>query len=473
MSTRRTTGRWRGVVAVALFAGAIGVFAKRPDVLLCAVVGVAFAVYPQVTSGPTVDVEVDRAVSDRAPTHDEPTEVTVTVRNAGESTLPDVRIVDGVPPMLPVSGGSARHATALRPGETTRFSYELTARHGTHSFGETTVIARDVSGMRERETTVSADAEIDCHAAVPVVPLRAQTGRRPGRIATDSGGSGIEFDRTRTYRAGDPLNRIDWRRYARTGTLTTVEFREERAASVVVCVDARPPAYRAREGEPHAVSHGVAAAREICAALSETHDRAGLAAFGRDFLWEAPGMGAEHDARLRRVLATHPTLSPRPPDGSGSRSGSRGRSRSPSSPLFGPLVPETLDPLAGTLESLSLPRESPTARPGIADGGESKATEQTAELRRRLDGETQVLLLSPLLDDDVVEAALTLEAGGNAVTVVSPDVTTAETVGGRLARTRRANRSHSLQRAGVPVVDWDTAESLGAALLRAAERRSR
>ena len=439
MSTRRSTDRWRGVVAVALFAGAVGVFGKRPDVLLCAVVGVVFAVYPRITSEPSVNVAVDRTVSDRSPTHEEPTEVTVTVRNVGESVLPDIRIVDGVPPMLPVTGGSARHATALRPGKSTTFSYELTARHGTHSFGETTIIARDVSGSREVETTVSADAEIECHAAVPAVPLRAQSGQRPGRIVADTGGNGIEFDRTRTYRAGDPLNRIDWRRYARTGELTTVEFREERVASVVVCVDARPSAYRARNGDPHAVSHGVAAARELCAALLEANDRAGLAAFGRDFLWEAPETGSDHAARLRRVLATHPTLSLQPPEASGA--------------------------FADLGEWFTSPR-------GIADGGESQVAEQTATLRKRLGGETQVILLSPLLDEPIVESALSLEADGNAVTVVSPDVTTEETVGGRLARTERSNRIHSLQGAGVPVIDWDTGESLGTVLLRAAERGS-
>jgi uncharacterized protein (DUF58 family) len=448
----RTTDRWRGVVAVSLFAGAVGVFGKRPYVLLCAVIGVVYAVYPRVTPAPTVDLEIERAVSEPSPGHGDPAEVTVTVRNVGESTLPDLRIVDGVPPMLPVTGGSARHAAVLRPGASTTFSYEVTARHGTHRFEAATVIARDVSGMHEVETTVSTDTEIECHAAVPEVPLRSQTQHRTGRIVTDQGGSGIEFQQTREYRTGDPMNRVDWNRYARTGELTTVEFREERSASVLLCLDARAAAYRASgDDRAHAVSHAVAAAQEMLSALIETRDRVGVAAVGRELLWLAPGVGADHGNRARQLLATHPTLSMRPPDDADAAPGPRPVADGGESRLDEAAVPaDDLDENA----SASLLRS------------------QTTELRKRLDADTQVILLSPLPDDGIVEAALSLEAGGNPVTVVSPDVTTADTVGGRLARVERDNRVHSLHQSGVPVIDWDPNRPLGTVLLRAAERWS-
>lgn len=429
MPTIRTTNRWRGVVAVALFAAAVGVFGKRPDVLLCAVVGVVFTVYSQVTPAPVGSFEIERTVSDHSPRHDEQTEVTVAVRNVGDTTIPDLRLVDGVPPMLPVTGGSPRHATFLRPGESTSFSYEVTARHGTHRFEETTVIARDISGMQEVETTVSADTEIECHAPVPEVPLRARTNRRSGRLPTKEGGSGIEFHQTREYRRGDPASRIDWNRYARSGELTTVEFREERTATVVLCLDARPSAYRGRDEEPHAVSYGVAAAQEILTALLDDRHRVGLAAFGRELLWLGPGAGREHGTRFRHLLATHPTLSTQPPG-------------------------------EATLQRRLA---------AVTDGGESELQQQASELRKRLDAETQTILFTPLADDAILAAARSLESGGTAVTVVSPDVTTSDTVGGRLARVERANRVHELQGSGVPVVDWETDEPLGTALLRATE----
>jgi len=56
----RTTGRWRGIVAVALFFVAVGVIADRPATLLVGVVGAAFAVYPRLSGPPAVDLELER-----------------------------------------------------------------------------------------------------------------------------------------------------------------------------------------------------------------------------------------------------------------------------------------------------------------------------------------------------------------------------------------------------------------------------
>jgi len=52
--------------------------------------------------------------------------------------------------------------------------------------------------------------------------------------------SGLEFHATRNYQSGDPVSRIDWRRFAKTNELTTVQYREEQAVRTVLVVDARP-----------------------------------------------------------------------------------------------------------------------------------------------------------------------------------------------------------------------------------------
>lgn len=421
MSQVRTTHRWRGVVAVGLVAGASGAFLRRPSLLLVGAVAVAFAAYPRITTAPAVDLELDRRVHEGSPDHGDPVEVTVTVHNAGDGTLADLRVVDGVPPMLSVTDGTPRHATALRPGESATFSYEVTAKHGTHWFDPATAIVRDVSGATEVETDVEAETAIECATPVPEVPLRRQTTRHVGRILTDDGGSGVEFHGTREYRRGDSLARVDWRRFAKTGELTTVEYREERVASVVLCVDARGPAYRARaDDEPHAVSYGLAATEQLLSALEATPNFVGVAAIGREFCWLAPGASPDHVSRARRLLATHPALSTKPPS-----------------------------------------------------DGDGHADRQVTELRKRLDAETQVVLVSPLTDGDAAEAALELEAAGHSVTVVSPDVTAPGTVGTRLAAVERDHRITSLRESGVVAVDWDPAESLGTTLIETGEGMAR
>ena len=43
--TERETDRWRGVMALAFAAGAVGIVLSRPAALLVATVGVAYAAY--------------------------------------------------------------------------------------------------------------------------------------------------------------------------------------------------------------------------------------------------------------------------------------------------------------------------------------------------------------------------------------------------------------------------------------------
>ncbi|WP_276272941.1 DUF58 domain-containing protein [Haloarcula litorea] len=419
MTTVRTTGRWRGIAVVALFAVAVGVLADRPAVLLAGVVGAGFAAYPHLTGPPTVDLALERAVSDSRPGRGEAVTVTTRLTNTGSSTLTDVRVLDGVPAVLSVTDGSPRHAAVLRPGGTTEFTYAVDAGGGRHQFDTATVVVRSLSGAHEVETTVAAETELAVAADGTDAPLRRQTDRHTGRLPTDRGGSGVEFHAVREYRSGDPLSRVDAKRWARTGERTTVEFREERRASVLLLVDGREPAHRSRAaGEPSAVAHCLAAVEQFVAALSDTRDAVGLAAVGPALCWEAPGTGPDHRRRLRTQLASHPSLSARPP------------------------APDAGGELATQLETL----------------------------RERLDGGTQLLVCSPLLDDDVAAAIRELAAAGHRTTVVSPDVTGDGTLGRRTAGLARSLRLTDLREAGVRVVDWDPEEPLGAVLLADAER---
>ena len=418
MRTVRRTNRWRGVSAVALLAGALGVLFSRPLVLLAGVVGVAFAAYARTARTPEVALDVTRTVSDAEPLPGDDVDVQLAVENAGEATLADLRLVDGVPDALPVTGGSARHGTALRPGKTATLSYTVTAERGEHEFDPVIAVVRDFSGAVEVETTVECETTLTCVPKLGTtvdVPLRNQTTQYTGRVTTDEGGSGVEFHATREYRPGDPLSRVDWNRLARTGELTTVEFREERAASVVVVVDTREKAYLARdEEERNAVQYGVDAAGKIVTKLLDAGDRVGLASLGPEICWLAPGAGHQQQARARDLLATHPAFSPVPSEG-----------------MFYP-------------------------------------TTRLKWLRKRLPASSQVLFVTPLCDDFAPEVARRLDAEGHLVTVVSPDPTATGTTGQRFARTQRKHRVSRLRESSIRVVDWDTDETLGVALARVA-----
>jgi uncharacterized repeat protein (TIGR01451 family) len=418
------TDRWTGASAVTLlFAGAAVLFDRQAGLLLAGAVGLVFAAYARGGGTPTPSLSVERGLSDETPELGDEVRVTVTVRNEGEGTLTDLRLVDGVPSALAVSEGSPRHATALRPGKRATFSYAVPAIRGEHEWGPVRALVRNASGSREvvaaarpeEPTTVRCAPELEATAGLP---LRGLTTQYTGRIATDVGGPGIEFHSTRGYRHGDPLKRVDWNRLARTGELATLEFREERAATVVLLVDAREEAYVAPEaGVANAVERSVDAASQSFSALLGGGDRVGLAAFGPEGLWLAPGTGSDHRARAGDLLATHPALSATP-------SGDR---------FF------------------------PTLR--------------LRHLRRRLPTDAQLIVFSPLADDYMASVVRRLDAYGHLVTVVSPDPTIDDTPGHRLARTERRNRISRLWGAGVRVVDWGD-EPLATAIATAAGRWS-
>ncbi|WP_424018724.1 DUF58 domain-containing protein [Halorientalis pallida] len=425
MTRTRRTHHWRGAVAVALLGAALGVLFKRPLIVLAASVGVGFAVYPHLSTPPAVSLSVDRRLSERDPAPGETVTVTVTVTNEGESWVPDLRLIDGVPAMLTVVDGTARHTATLRPGEATTFSYTVAAEHGAHRFRPLTAIARDASGEHEVETEVEAVDEIECLRAPSEPPVDDATAPYPGRVLTDDSGAGVEFDHTREYHPGDARSRIDWRQLAKTGSLATLEFRQERSVSVTVCVDARAAAYRGQSGEPHAVSHAVAAARELLESIWDLGERGGLTTLGGPDCWLPPGRGTDHAARARRLLLTHPSLSPRPPDA------------------------------------------------GRARGDEDTDPNPFDRLRARLGGNAQLFLLTPLADDEIVEFALEQAARSQSVTVVSPDVTGADSPGERLATVERRNRIDRLHRGGVRVVDWDPANRLRKSVATARRRWQR
>lgn len=319
--------------------------------------------------------------------------------------------------MLSVVDGTPRHTAVLRPGWTTTWTYTVEAVHGVHRFEPATAIVRSMGGGVEVETTVAGKTVVECTTPVVDIPLHNTTRQHDvGPLVTDVGGAGIEFHQVRQYRRGDAMNRIDWKRFARTGDLTTVEFREERPASLVILLDAREAAYRAAaDGDTHGVAAVLAAAEQLLPALMDERIYVGVAAIGRELVWLPPRTGTEHYIELRDTLASHPTLSMYPP------------------------TPDASDDTAAEL--------------------------QLVELRKRLGTTDQVVLLSPLADEFATNVAATLHASGTPVTVVTPNVTGDGSVGAKVGRVERRHRVATLREAGIPVADWSPDERLGTVLL--------
>ncbi|WP_435346383.1 DUF58 domain-containing protein [Haloarchaeobius sp. HRN-SO-5] len=407
MSEFHETNRWRGVLAFSLLAVVVALGAKRPSLLVLAAIGVVFSVYPSLSPTWRPELVVSRSLSDPSPKNGERVTVETTVQNVGDRPILDLRFVDGVPPALSVVGDSPRRGAVLRPGGEFTYTYEIEAKRGKHHFQPATAVVRDVSGGHELETTVVGETEIDCTADLDSSPLRPQTLDYVGRVLSDQVGRGIEFDRTREYKHGDEKSRIDWKRFARTNELTTIEFRTERSVNVIVLVDARSSAYHSTADDVHAVGLCVSAAEQLLVQLLGDRNQAGVAAFGRELCWVAPNNGRDHLVRTQQTLATHPAFHPVPP------------------------------------------------------ANDEDADHQFVTLRERLPDAAQIILLSPLCDDWIVTAARRLDAYGYPVSIVSPDVVESDTLGRRLASIERSNRITSLRAGDIPIVEWDPDVPLG------------
>ena len=417
------TGRWRSVGVVAFTCIGLGVLFSAPAVLLAAGVGLAVLAYARWTPPEHVEVAVERSVGTWRPSAGEVVPIEVRVTNEGDRPIPDLRIVDGVPEALEVVEGSPRRGTALRPGESARLEYAVEARRGRHAFQPTLVITRSPSGAVESGRLVEEPGTITCRPVFGAIDggfaLSRRGARYAGQVPTARGGEGIEFHATRPYRPGDPARRVDWNRWARTGELSVVEFREERSTTVVLVVDAREEAYVAPgSNEAHAVDRAATAAGRLATTLLGSSNRVGLAAMAPAERWVEPRGGRDHRDRVHEALSTDPAFASTPPTG-------------------------RFDP-----------------------------RRWARRFDRRLSAGAEVVLLSPLVDPYPAGVIERLAASGHPAAAVSPDPTAVTTPVARLARLDRRLRLADLRDRGIRVVDWPWGDPLDLGLERTSRRVS-
>lgn len=391
--------RRRVAGAAALLAGGFGVLGGRPALLLAGAVGFVLAVGNRLLPEPEPTVDVSRRLSSADPAPGETVTVDLNVENTGDATLFDLRVVDAVPAGLTVVDGTARLATPLRPGRTATLTYDVRTVPGRHRFGRPLVTVRGAVGGEAAAQLVETDgAAVTCGfgRGRSTPGATAPTSVLPGRATSGAGGAGTEFHSVREYRHGDPLGAVDWRRLARTGELTTVQYHEERRTAVVLVLDAREAAYVAPPGsDVPAVQRCVRAAHELATGLSEAATPVGLLALSPEDCWLPPRRGGDRAARLRATLLRDPAFAWVAPNG------------------------ET------DLRSLD-----------------------------RVPGTAHAVFLSPMTDPGSLAAGRRLATTAAGATVLSPRTDSPTRSHEGYAHASRWRRLRRLRRAGARVVDW-------------------
>jgi uncharacterized protein (DUF58 family) len=348
--------------------------------------------------------------------------------------LSDVRVIDAVPESLSVVEGSPRAAVSLRPGGEETLTYSVVARHGAHEFADPYVRLRTFNGTHRRTVRVAADGEgrLDCFAHQLTVPTGVANHLRVGEVTNSTPGNGLDFHSLRQYRHGDQLSRINWRHYAKRGELTTVRFREPRAATVLVVVDVRDVTnLTPYPGHPDGIELATYAASQTFQALLEAGHRVGGTCLGLD------------GDRVETPLETDATGAPWIPPGAGSERNAR------ITALLDAIREQKLTDGDGAT-AVSPPRQDLPRATAVADGGHGVAN----RLRKRITDDTQVIVVSPLVDGVPLSLARRLRTSGHEVTLISPDLTDGSGTGATVAALERRARLTAVRNAGASVVDW-------------------
>ncbi len=358
-----------------------------------------------------------------------PVAVHVTITNQGGG-IDELALEDILLPALAVQDGSNHHLISLGKGESFSFEYGVSGPRGGFPFDTLHVEAGDHLGLlrliREIKTPgqLSVLPNISRIRQVPIRPRRTRVyaGAIPARV----GGPGVEFFGVRNYEPGDSSRRINWRVSARHAEqLYSNEYQQERVADVGIVLDGRERSNLFAGGQS-LFEHSVLAAGALADAFLMQGNRVGLLIYSQYLQWTLPGYG-----KMQRERIVH-----------------------------------------------ALSQAAPGASQ-IFDGLQYVPT-------RVFPSESQIVLVSPLVEDDY-STLIQLRARGYQVLVVIPDPVSFEEgwlarrqgkfsrsdveLAARVVRMERNLLLERIQRAGVHVVEWDTAQPFEQAMRRAARWR--
>jgi uncharacterized protein (DUF58 family) len=357
-----------------------------------------------------VKLEATRHLSnERVSPHSE-VHVTVTVTNLG-SHLDEVLIDDILPADLDIRFAHNRHLIQLPKDSSYTFTYSVSGPRGGYGFEKVRAKVSDSLAVISREVQMEAMGQL--FVFPPVMRLRhvairpRRTKVYAGSIPARAGGSGTEFYGVREYQLGDSPRRINWRASAHgVDVLYSNEFQQERVADVGVVLDGRIQTNEFAHG--HSLfEYSVQAAAGLTDALLSQGNRVGLLVYATFLRWTYPGYGKVQRERILHSLAH--------------------------------------------------------AKPGGSD-----IFSDLEHLPTRLfPSESQIILVSPLLDADLIPL-VQLRAQGYQVLVISPDPVKFELsyldktrnveLASRVIQLERRLLLQKVQRAGIQVLDWNVSE---------------
>jgi len=232
-------------------------------------------------------------------------EVELSLHGSG-ALAPLLCVADDPPPGFPLIAGGPQFLGRLPRRERTCILYTVSARRGLHRFGDVRVSIWSPWSLAMREERVALETELKVHPHIekldPIVIRPRQTRAFAGAVKANQGGQGLDFYGCRAYTPGDDVRRINWRAFAKQGSLVINEYELERIADVNVILDARAKVHTQLGGET-TFDHAVRAAASLAAHFLDQGNNVGLLVYGDYVHWAFPGTGRLQKERILDHLA--------------------------------------------------------------------------------------------------------------------------------------------------------------------------
>ncbi|MDF1515643.1 MAG: DUF58 domain-containing protein [Anaerolineae bacterium] len=363
-----------------------------------------------------LDLVIQRHISKDTGKPGDPVVVTVKITNNG-SRLDELHISDTLPEGLSIQEGQPQEVISLLTGESHSYQYTITGFRGHYEFDAFTVSATDHFGLFHRHDTRKVNSKLIIlpdFERLRVVPIRpSRTRGFAGSIPSRQSGSGTAFFGVREYQQGDSRHLLNWRLSARSiDKLYSNEFEQERIADVGIILDARKRT-NVTHGSESIFDYAITASSSLADMLLREGHRVALLIYGRGLERTYPGYGKYQRDIIMRALSH-------------------------------------------------------------ANVGDSMVFDSFDYLPTRFfPAKSQIIIVSPLCEEDS-KVLSRIKSRGYNILVISPDPVSYEAVrlppsqlldlGTRIALSQRILWIHNLQRMSIPVVDWDTRQSLDNAL---------
>lgn len=252
-----------------------------------------------------VNVQLERKISPSESFGEEDIQVESHVRNTGDERLLNVEVEETLGKSLARPNGTGRVRASLAKGDDLNLPLELPSPgRGHHQVGPLTIRVRDVFGLYLVESLLAPEvvAVMPRPERIRGTELRPRhVGPWPGTVPARTSGPGSEFYSLRGYVPGDDLKKMNWKASARTNRLIVNETEAERVTDIMLVLDTDVAFFESSEKE--LFERSIRAAASMSSLLLRQGNRVGLILQGGERRIVAPGFGKRQERRILYTLA--------------------------------------------------------------------------------------------------------------------------------------------------------------------------